>query len=94
MVGKNISQVTHSYTKSSGLYRKIHVKTGADQGLRDASLRTTSITDLFLLLQVPWISKVIKNLEKEDKRRRRSSKNKKSTRDLIMGCPKEGSPFL
>ena len=40
--------------KSSGLYRKIHAKTGADQELGDASLRTTSTADLFLLLQAPW----------------------------------------
>ena len=54
MVGEGIPQVTHSHTKSSGLYKKIHTKTGIDQGLEDASLQITSTADLFLLLQAPW----------------------------------------
>ena len=40
--------------KLSGLYRKIHAKTGPDQRLGDASLQVTSIVDLFLLLQASW----------------------------------------
>ena len=55
MVGEGVPQVTHSHTKSSGLYKRIHVKTSTDQGLGDASLRITSIADLVLLLQAPWI---------------------------------------
>ena len=35
MVGEGVPQVTCSHTKLSGLYRKIHAKTGADQGLED-----------------------------------------------------------
>ena len=38
-------------------------------------------------------SKVIEDLEEEKRRRRKGSKNKKSTRELIMGCPRERSPF-
>ena len=55
MVGEGIPQINHSHIKSSGLYRKIHMKTGIDQELGGASLQATSIVDLFLLLQVPWI---------------------------------------
>ena len=54
MVIEGIPQVTHSHTKSSSLYKKIHAKTGADQGLGDVSLQTTLTVDLFLLLQAPW----------------------------------------
>ena len=38
-------------------------------------------------------SKVIGDLEEEERRRRKSSENKKSIRELIMGRPREGSPF-
>ena len=37
--------------------------------------------------------KVIGDLEEEEIRRRRGSEIKKSTRKLIMGHPREGSPF-
>ena len=55
MVREGVPQISHSHKKSSSLYQKIHTKTDANQGLGDASLRTTSIGDLFLLLQAPWI---------------------------------------
>ena len=54
MIGEGVFQVTHNHTKSTGLYKKIHTKTDADQGLGDASLRITSTADLFLLLQASW----------------------------------------
>ena len=50
MVGEDVPQVAHSHKKSSGLYKKIHVKIGVDQGLGGASMQVTSIVDLFLLL--------------------------------------------
>ena len=55
IVREGVSQVTHSHTKSSDLYKKIHMKTGADQGVRGASLQATLTVDLFLFLQAPWI---------------------------------------
>ena len=54
MIGEDVLQVTRSHMKSSGLYKKIHVKTGADQRLGGASLQAISTADLFLL-QVSWI---------------------------------------
>ena len=93
MVGEGVSQVARSHTKSSGLYRKIHAKTGADQGLRDASLRTTSTADFFFFYKHLGYSKVIEDLEEEEKRRRRGFENKKSIKKLIRGRPREGSPF-
>ena len=72
MVRDGVPQITHSHTKSSGLYRKIHAKTSADQELRDASLRTTLTADLFFLLQAPWTlqsdRKSRGGREKEEKR--------------------------
>ena len=54
MVGEDIPQVTRSHMKLSGLYRKIHAKTGADRNLGGASMQATSTADLFLLLQATW----------------------------------------
>ena len=54
MIGESVPQVGHSHMKLSDLYRKIYAKIDIDQGLRDTSLRITSIADLFILLQVPW----------------------------------------
>ena len=54
MVGEGILQVAHSHMELSGLYRKIHTKTDANQGLGGTGLQATSTADLFLLLQVPW----------------------------------------
>ena len=54
IVGEGVPQVTCSHTELSGLYKKIHVKTGTDQGLGGASPQVTSIVDLFILLQVLW----------------------------------------
>ena len=71
MVGEGVSQVTHSHMESSGLYRKIHIKIGADQRLGDSSLQATSIADLFLLLQASWTlqnsRRSREGREKEDK---------------------------
>ena len=53
MIGEGISHIICSHMESSTLYKKIHAKTGADQGLEDASLQVISITNLFLLLQAP-----------------------------------------
>ena len=53
MVREGILHITHSHTKSSGLYGKIDVKTSVDQKLEDASLQATSTADLFLL-QISW----------------------------------------
>ena len=36
---------------------------------------------------------MIEDLEEEERRRRGGFENKKSARELIMGCPREGTPF-
>ena len=36
---------------------------------------------------------MIENLEEEERRRRRGFENIKSVRKLIMGCPRERTPF-
>ena len=46
--------MTHSHIKSFGLYKKIHAKTGADQGLGGASLQATLTASFFHLLQATW----------------------------------------
>ena len=54
MLGEKVSQITCSHMKSSSLYRKIHAKTGVDQGHEGANLQATSMIDLFFFLQTPW----------------------------------------
>ena len=51
-IGEGVLQIVHSHTESSDLYRKIHMKTGANQRLGGANLQAISTADLFLLLQV------------------------------------------
>ena len=71
MVGEDVFQIASSHTKSSGFYKKIHMKTGADQGLGGASLQATSTADLFLL-QVSWML--------QSKRRSRGGREKEEER--------------
>ena len=54
IVREGVLHITHSHTESSGLYRKIHTKTDADQGLGGASLQAILTVDLFFFLQAPW----------------------------------------
>ena len=80
-VGEGILQIIHSHTKLFGLYKKIHTKTGADQGLGGASLQATSTVDLFLFLQAPWILQKMKECrggrEEEEKSSRKIKTSKK-----------------
>ena len=58
--------------KSSGLHKKIHAKTGIDQGLGGASLQATLTADLFLFLQASW------TLQRMKRSRRAREKEEKS----------------
>ena len=92
-VGEGVPQIAHSHTKSFGLYRKIHVKTGVDQGLRGASLQATSTADLFLLLRAPWTLQSKKRSEGGREEEEKSSKNSKNSKRTNDGMSKRGAPF-
>ena len=92
MVGEGVPQVTHSHTKLSSLYRKIYVKTGADQGFGGASLQATSTADLFLL-QAPWTLQSNREFKKGKEKEEKSSEKSKIATELIMGCSRERTPF-
>ena len=79
-LGEDVPQVAHSHTKMSGLYKKIHVKTGADQGLGGASLQATLTADLFLFLQAPWALQKMKGSRGEREEREKSSRKIKTSK--------------
>ena len=93
IIGKGILQITHSHMKSSSLYRKIHRRLAQIRGLEMLvceQLRQLISSFFYKHLRH---SKVIENLKEKERRRRRGSKNKNFIRELIMGRPREGSPF-
>ena len=94
MVGEGIPQINHSHIKSSGLYRKIHMKTGIDQELGGASLQATSIVDLFLLLQVSWTQQSNKGSRGEREEEEKSSKKSQNKKGTNNGTSKIGAPLL
>ena len=79
--------------KSSDLYRKIHMKTGVDQGLEVLVCEQLRQLTSFFFYKHLGYSKVIEDLEEKENRRRRGSKNKKLARKLIIEHPREGTPF-
>ena len=95
MVREDVPQVTHNHTKSSGLYRKIHMKTGTDQGLGCASLQASSMADLFFFLQAPWMLQRMKESgggrQKEEEK---SYKKIKTSKRIDIFMPRIGGPFL
>ena len=93
IIEEGILKITHSHTKLSGLYKKIHAKTGADQGLRGASLQTTLMADLFLFLQAPWTLQKMKRSRGGREREEKSSEKIKTSKERDLSCQEEVSPF-
>ena len=93
MVGESILQVTYNHTKSSGLYRKIHAKMAQIRGLEVLACKQLRQLIFSFFFKHLGYSKVIEDLEVEERRRRRALKNHKTVREPMMGCPREELPF-
>ena len=80
ILGDNVPQVARSHTKMSGLYKKIHMKTGADEGLGGANLQATLTADLFLFLQAPWTLQKMKRSRGGREKKEKSSEKIKTSK--------------